>query len=103
MLTMKPVTEVIPTSEARSGFLGYVRGFRDNPRAAPVVVGAHRRAEAVIISFDSYLGLLDRVEDAEIRETVNRRLSEAGDHRLTTEQVLREAGLEDLLTDDLRD
>jgi hypothetical protein len=94
-------TEVVPTAEARADFLGYVRGFREDPNADPVVVGAHRRPEAVMLSYQAYLALLERVEDAEIRDLVTERTSAADGSRLSAEEVFEAAGIADLLTPEL--
>lgn len=46
-------TSVVPVAEARRDFSRILRAFRTDPRsAAPVVVGSHRKPEAVIAPID---------------------------------------------------
>jgi putative ABC transport system permease protein len=53
------VDEVLPTREARAKLPSMLAGFRDRgAEADPVVIGAHRRPEAVVLSYERYLALL---------------------------------------------
>ena len=53
------VDEVLPTREARAKLPSMLAGFRARGVAAdPVVIGAHRRPEAVVLSYERYLSLL---------------------------------------------
>ena len=53
------VEEVLPTREARAKLPSMLAGFRARGAAAdPVVIGAHRRPEAVVLSYERYLSLL---------------------------------------------
>ena len=53
------VDEVLPTREARAKLPSMLAGFRAHGVAAdPVVIGAHRRPEAVVLSYERYLSLL---------------------------------------------
>jgi len=53
------VDEVLPTREARAKLPSMLAGFRARGVAAdPVVIGAHRRPEAVVLSYELYLSLL---------------------------------------------
>jgi PHD/YefM family antitoxin component YafN of YafNO toxin-antitoxin module len=53
------VDEVLPTREARARLPSMLAGFRARgARADPVVIGAHRRPEAVVLSYERYLELL---------------------------------------------
>lgn len=45
---------VITVSDARAEFSGLVARFRDDPGAEPVVIGAHRRPEVVMLSAQAY-------------------------------------------------
>ncbi len=60
MPDMSPrVDEVLPTREARSKLPSMLAGFRAlGADADPVVIGAHRRPEAVVLSYERYLALL---------------------------------------------
>lgn len=48
-------TIVTPVAEARSGLSRTLRRFRADARAEPVVIGSHRRPEAVIVPYARYL------------------------------------------------
>lgn len=51
--------EVLPTREARTKLPSMLAGFRARgAKADPVVIGAHRRPEAVVLSYERYLALL---------------------------------------------
>jgi antitoxin StbD len=53
------VDEVLPTREARAKLPSMLAGFRARgAKADPVVIGAHRRPEAVVLSYERYLTLL---------------------------------------------
>lgn len=53
------VDEVLPTREARAKLPAMLAGFRARgAEADPVVIGAHRRPEAVVLSYERYLALL---------------------------------------------
>lgn len=46
---------VVPVAEARAGLSSLLREFRDQPDAEPIVIGAHRRPEAVLVPYAQYL------------------------------------------------
>jgi antitoxin StbD len=51
--------EVLPTREARAKLPAMLARFRaGGEKAEPVVIGAHRRPEAVVLSYQRYLTLL---------------------------------------------
>jgi PHD/YefM family antitoxin component YafN of YafNO toxin-antitoxin module len=53
------VDEVLPTREARAKLPSMLARFRARGvKADPVVIGAHRRPEAVVLSYQRYLALL---------------------------------------------
>jgi PHD/YefM family antitoxin component YafN of YafNO toxin-antitoxin module len=53
------VDEVLPTREARAKLPSLLAGFRARgAEADPVVIGAHRRPEAVVLSYERYLAML---------------------------------------------
>jgi antitoxin StbD len=60
ILVMSPrVDEVLPTREARAKLPSLLAGFRARGADAdPVVIGAHRRPEAVVLSYERYLAML---------------------------------------------
>ena len=75
------MVEVIPVAEARAGLSAMLSTFRHDEAAEPVVIGAHRRPEAVLLPFEGY-----------------RRLAERG-HGVTLEQLRRLAPLISRLAD----
>lgn len=46
--------DVTSIADARAGLSGLIARFRSEPEAAPVLIGAHRRPEAVLLSRDAY-------------------------------------------------
>jgi antitoxin StbD len=53
------VDEILPTREARAKLPSLLAGFRARGvDADPVVIGAHRRPEAVVLSYERYLAML---------------------------------------------
>jgi predicted nucleotidyltransferase len=51
---MTELARVETVADARSGFSRTLRAFRDDANADVVVVGSHRKPEAVIVPFDRY-------------------------------------------------
>ena len=67
---------VLSVREARAGLSSTLAAFRrDGGAAAPVLLGSQRRPEAAIIPFDMYERLAGLLDDLEIAETVQARLS----------------------------
>jgi PHD/YefM family antitoxin component YafN of YafNO toxin-antitoxin module len=55
---MKKPHEVLPTREARAQLPAMLERFRqDGAEADPIVIGARRRPEAVVLSYERYLQL----------------------------------------------
>lgn len=47
--------EVVPVAEARAALSSVLRDFRDRgPDASPVVIGSHRRPEAVLVPYERF-------------------------------------------------
>ncbi|WP_336647744.1 nucleotidyltransferase domain-containing protein [Microbacterium sp. MMO-10] len=49
--------DVSSVADARIGLSRALAAFRDDPDADPVVIGAHRRPEAVLLSYERFLHL----------------------------------------------
>ena len=48
--------DVVPVAEARAGLSSVLRDFRDHGAdAAPVVIGSHRRPEAVLVPYERFV------------------------------------------------
>ena len=68
---------VLPSRELRTEFPKALERFRiQGIAAAPVVFGAHRKPEAVMIPFELYARLLPAIEDLEIAELVRNRTAD---------------------------
>ena len=93
------VREVKSTSDARTELSSYVRTFRTNPFAEPVIFGSHRKAEGVVMSVELYERLLSYAEDGEIAAMIRRRVADSEGERLSLEEMLTRAGSADLIVE----
>lgn len=79
------IVHVLPSGEARDEFPKALQRFRrDGEAAEPLIFGAHRKPEAVVIPFDLYSQLLPAIEELEIARIVRER-SAAGEARPLSE------------------
>lgn len=95
---MPPVTrapEVLPTREARRRLSGFLKESRERGADAdPVFFGAHRKPEAVVLSYAAYQDLVDALDDVLIsREVATRDAADDGE-RLELADLIRRQGLE---------
>lgn len=84
--------EVMPVSEARREFSTILKGFTNKTQSEPVYIGAHRKAEAVLIPVSIWEYVLDLIDDIEIAKIVKER----GDGpyiETTLEELAKETGL----------
>lgn len=84
--------EVMPVSEARREFSTILKGFTNKTQSEPVYIGAHRKAEAVLIPVSIWEYVLDLIDDIEIAKIVKER----GDGpyiETTLEELAKEIGL----------
>lgn len=65
--------EVLPVSEARKEFSSILKSFSDEDQTEPVYIGAHRKAEAVLISISAWEEVLDRLDEIEIEKIIHER------------------------------
>ena len=66
---------VLPSAEFRKRLPSVLRTFRaERAAAAPVIVGAHRKPEAVLISYDLFELLLPLIDDHEIAQIARERI-----------------------------
>lgn len=65
--------EVLPVSEARKEFSSILKSFSDEDQTEPVYIGAHRKAEAVLISISAWEEVLDRLDEIEIEKIIRER------------------------------
>jgi PHD/YefM family antitoxin component YafN of YafNO toxin-antitoxin module len=84
-MTSKP-HEVLATREARAALPAMLERFRqDGADAEPVVIGARRRPEAVVLSYERYLQLAGGRE--RVAAALDRQAREAG-ARLSADEAL---------------
>lgn len=87
--------EVIPVSEARAGLSRTLATFREQGAAArPVFVGAHRRAEGVLLPMALFNELAPLLEDVLIAKVVRDRLRQDTGERVSHEDLLAELAVE---------
>ncbi len=84
--------EVMPVSEARREFSTILKSFTDQTQSEPVYIGAHRKAEAVLIPVSVWEYMLDLIDDIEIAKIARER----GDSpyiETTLEDLAKDLGL----------
>jgi antitoxin StbD len=88
--------QVLSTREARNSLPRMLRFFRDaGERTRVFVIGAHRRPEAVVISYDEYLRLIDLEADRELEAVAASRLDGGAESReVDLAQVAHELGVD---------
>lgn len=69
-----PAFSVLPSREIRTELPKALERFRrEGVLAQPIVFGAHRKPEAVMIPFELYASLLPLIEDLEIAQIARER------------------------------
>lgn len=87
--------EVLPTSEARKALSRTSREFEEKGvKAKPVFFGAHRRPAGVMLSYERYLQLLDRIDDLAIALQVRMRDLDDDGTRLSVDEMLDDLGFD---------
>ncbi|MFT4135508.1 hypothetical protein [Microbacterium sp.] len=85
--------EILPSHAARDELPKALKRFRaEGQSAAPLIFGAHRKPEAVVIPFDLYSQLIPAIEELEIARVVRER-SQVGEARPLSE-VAEQLGLD---------
>jgi hypothetical protein len=84
------------TRELREQLPDILRGFREGGADAdPIVGGANRRPEVVLFSYDSYLDLMDHLDNLSIEALYAERVEGgATGRRWTLEEVALELGFD---------
>ncbi len=68
------IVKVLPSRQAREQFPSALKRFREEGASAePLIFGAHREPEAVVIPFALYSELLPAIEELEIARIVRER------------------------------
>jgi PHD/YefM family antitoxin component YafN of YafNO toxin-antitoxin module len=81
--------EVMPVSEARREFSTILKSFTDQTQSEPVYIGAHRKAEAVLIPVSVWEYMLDLIDDIAISRIIAER--KGGETKIATfEEFQRE-------------
>ncbi len=87
--------DVHPAAVARRDLAKYLRGFRESPETAqPIVLGPHRRAEAVLLPIEQYRALLERVEELSVQAEVADVLRTDDGRRGTVADLARQHGFD---------
>jgi predicted nucleotidyltransferase len=85
--------EVVPVAEARAALSSVLRDFRDRgPDAAPVVIGSHRRPEAVLVPYERFVAsqaASERVPPAKRQRKAVHLLEELRRRRALIERLAR--------------
>lgn len=84
---------VLTSAQARNSLGPILADFRADASARPVIFGAHRRPEAVVIPFVQYEQMLNRLEDAEIAVTVRKRLAAGEAEAIELDELFARVGL----------
>ena len=89
------LAHVVPTSQAREQLPSTVSRFREEGAAAdPVVLGRHRRPEAVLLPYETYEALIELAEEHAIAVRVRERLAADDGTRHSLEEVADELGID---------
>ncbi|CAN5309284.1 hypothetical protein BH23ACT9_BH23ACT9_07240 [soil metagenome] len=84
----------VPTTEARRELNKTLKRFRaEGPTADPVLFGAHRRPEAVILPYETYEVMQDLIEDAVITAQVRERDRHDDGTRITVDGLADQLGI----------
>jgi PHD/YefM family antitoxin component YafN of YafNO toxin-antitoxin module len=95
MVEVTKVTEVLPTREARKRLSGFLRESRERGvDADPVFFGAHRKPEAVVLSYAAYQDLVDALDDVLISREVAARDAVDSGERMDLVELIRSQGFE---------
>jgi hypothetical protein len=85
----------MPVKEARDSLSKVLGVFRQHGRdSRPVFIGAHRKAEAVILPVELFQELLPLIEDHLIAQEIRQRLANDTGERISHEELLAELGYE---------
>lgn len=87
--------EVLSTRDARTNLSKMLRLFRERGVAAQdFIIGSRRRPEAVVISYDRYLQLVEQRADQEMRAVSEARLASAASVAVDLDDIARDVGVD---------
>ena len=82
-------------SDTRRDLTGHVARFRaEGSEAEPVVFGDHRRAEAVLVPFETYEFLVDVAEEVATAHRIEQRLTDDNGARTSLREVAAQLGVD---------
>ena len=91
----RPIPSVKPSREVRDDFGELLRAFRAKGEDAdPVVFGAQRRPEAVLMSYERYEAIQRGMDDVVIAAEVQERDRSDTGERMSFEQVVKGLGFD---------
>jgi antitoxin StbD len=86
---------VVPSAEARNHLSSYLKQFREKGgQADPVVFGAHRKPEGVILSYERYEWQTEILDELVASEEVREAIAQDTGKRVELVDVAREAGFD---------
>lgn len=84
----------VPTTEARRDLNRTLKRFRaEGPTAEPVLLGAHRKPEAIILPYEAYEVLRDVIEDVAIAAQLRERDRDDDGTRISVEDLADDLGI----------
>jgi len=90
---MRMANEVLPSAQARVRLADILRRFRrEGAEAPPVFFGSHRKPEAVLLSYEKYMQLLDHLDDLAIALEVRRHAERGHREPIEIEDLIRQEG-----------
>lgn len=84
--------EVLPISKARIELSTILNNFSEDKSSNPVYLGAHRKAEAVLVSISQWEAILEEIEDLAAFALASERVN-SGEQSLPIENLLKKFGL----------
>lgn len=95
MITPKKRPEVLSAGEAREALPRMLRQFRDaGDKTEPVFMGAHRKPDGVLLSYESYERLMDLMDDVAVAAEVLDRTPIDRRTLVDVDDLIREFGYE---------
>ena len=86
--------EVKSVRETRDRIPGFLDDVRSGTEIAPEIFGAHRKPEAVLLSYRAYVDLLEELDDLAISRTVRERDETRGEEFIELDDAMRSLGFD---------
>lgn len=92
---MAVIEHPVTASDARQSLMKTLKRFREQGlEARPVIFGAHRKAEAVVVPYETYRMLLEIAEEASVARTVTERSNQDDGSRFTLGEAAQKLGID---------